>query len=156
MTMKLRPHHLIDIICDHGHGVEFTPHPYGHAVHTAAAQVLNRMTMEIELVLAADEICYPCRHLQADGICDDVLSQLAEPTSKQAYNDELDSRLFSYLGMEPGARLTMREFLTRLHEHIPGIERLCTHPGEKEADRLQGLKQGLQRLGIEPEQTSGK
>jgi len=145
--MKLRPHHLIDIITDHGHGVEFTPHPYGHALHTVAARVLTDMTIEIEFVCAADEICSPCCHLRAGELCDDVLSQLAEPVSKQTYNDELDSRLFPYLGIEPGTRLTVRQFLERLDQHLPGIERICTHPGEKQADRLHGLRRGLQRLG---------
>ena len=146
--MKLRPHHLIDIISDYGHGVEFAPHPYGHALHIVATRVLNDLSMEIEFVLAADDICYPCRHLQPDGICDDVLSQLAEPISKQVYNDGLDSKLFPYLGIEPGARLTLREFLERVSQHFPGVEQLCTHPGEQETDRRQGLAAGLSRLGI--------
>lgn len=148
--MKLRPHHLIDIITDYGHGVEFGPHPYGHALHLVAARVLNDLSMEVEFVLAADDICSPCLHLQPNGLCDDVLSQLAEPISKQAYNDGLDSKLFSYLGMEPGMRLTQRRFLERVSQHVPGIERVCTHPGEQEADRHQGLAAGLFRLGIGP------
>ena len=147
--MKLRPHHLLDIISDHGHGAEFAPHPYGHALHAVAAQVLADTSIEVEFVLAADDICSPCCHLQAGGVCDDVLSQLAEPVSKQAYNDGLDSKLFPYLGIQPGARLTVREFLERVSAHVPGIEQICTHPGEQQADRLQGLRQGLQRLDAE-------
>jgi hypothetical protein len=146
--MKLRPHHLIDIICDYGRGVEFSPHPYGHAMHTVAARVVAEPSIQIELVLAADDICAPCCHLQADGSCDDVLSQLAEPISKQAYNDDLDERVFSALGLHPHARLTVRAFLERLHAYVPGIEQICTHPGESQADRLQGLRAGLERLGV--------
>ena len=78
--MKVRPHHLLDIITHCGHGDTFTPHPYGHAVHVVAAQVISDVDTEIELVLSADEICAPCRHLQPDGQCDDVLGQLAVPT----------------------------------------------------------------------------
>jgi len=144
--MKLRPHHLLDIISDYGHGVEFSPHPYGHALHRVAHHVLNDPDLDIEFVLAADDICFPCQHLQPDGLCDDVLSQLEEPVSKQAYNDDLDGKLFPYLGIELGARLTLREFLERVNQHIPGIEHLCTHPGEKEADRLRGLREGLRKL----------
>jgi hypothetical protein len=147
--MKLRPHHLLDIVRSYGQGVEFTPHPYGHALHTVAAQVLADLTIEVEFVLAADDICTPCCHLQPGDVCDDVLSQLTEPVSKQAYNDGLDSRLFPYLGMQPGTRLTVRAFLERVQQHIPGIEQICAHPGEKQADRLQGLRQGLERLGVE-------
>lgn len=148
--MKLRPHHLIDIISEYGHGVEFTPHPYGHALHIVATQVLDDLSLEIEFVLAADEICYPCRHLQPNGICDDILSQLDEPMSKQVYNDELDGKLFPYLNIEPGTRLTLRQFLERVNQHLPGIEQLCTHPGEQEEDRRRGLRDGLSRLGIVP------
>jgi hypothetical protein len=149
--MKLRPHHLLDIISDYGHGVEYTPHPYGHALHTVAAQVLNDLALEIEFVLTADAICAPCRHLQPNGLCDDVLSQLAEPVSKQAYNDALDSKLFPYLGIAPGARLTMRQFLERVRQHLPGIEQVCTHPGEDRGSRRQGLEDGLLRFGMVPE-----
>jgi len=146
--MKLRPHHLIDVICDYGQGVELSPHPYGHAVHTVAARVLADPSIQIELVLAADDICAPCCHLQADGSCDDVLSQLAEPISKQAYNDALDARVFAALGLQPHARLTVRQFLERLQTRVPGIEQICTHPGESQADRLLGLQAGLERLGL--------
>jgi hypothetical protein len=146
--MRLRPHHLIDIITHYGHEVAFGPHPYGHAVHLVAAQVLNDLATEIEFVLGADDICTPCRYLEPNGLCGDVLSQLAEPVSKQAYNDGLDGKLFPFLGMEPGTRLTVRQFLERVSRHVPGIEQLCTHPGEQEADRRQGLAAGLSRLGI--------
>jgi hypothetical protein len=73
---------------------------------------------------------------------------LEPPLSKQAYNDELDRRLFSALGMRPGEEMTVRAFLEKVNEHTPGIEKMCTHPGEQEAYRLAGLEQGLKRLGI--------
>ena len=152
--MKLRPHHLLDIITDYGHGVEFRPHPYGHALHTVAAQVLTSPGLAVEFVLAADEICHPCRHLRSDGQCGtdvpirDVLHQLGEPKSKQAYNDELDRKLFSYFGMRPGEEMTVGAFLEKVNQHTPGVEKICTHPGEEEEDRLEGLENGLTRLGI--------
>jgi hypothetical protein len=153
--IKLRPHHLIDIITDHGQGVELAPHPYGHAVHTVAARVLADQALPIELVWAADDICAPCRHLRADGTCDDVLAQLADPISKQAYNDDLDRRVFAYLDFQPHARLTVRAFLERLRAHVPGIEQICTHPGEDQADRLEGLRRGLEQLGVTVVPTKG-
>jgi hypothetical protein len=144
--LKLRPHHLIDIVCDYGHGVAFEPHPYGHAVHTIAAKVIDDPDIEVEFVLAADDICSPCRHLRADGQCEDVLSQLAEPVPKQVYNDGLDQRVFSYLAMQPGARMTVRAFLAKLDEHMPGIAEICAHPGEGKGHRLEGLEKGLARF----------
>jgi hypothetical protein len=139
---------LIDIVCDYGHGVAFTPHPYGHAVHVVAAKVIDDPDLEVEFVLAADDICAPCRHLRADGQCEDVLGQLAEPTSKQTYNDGLDRRLFARLGMDPGTRMGVRAFLARLDAHMPGIVGICAHPGEEEQHRLEGLREGLRKFGI--------
>jgi hypothetical protein len=145
--MKLRPHHLIDIVRDYGHGVPLAPHPYGHAVHTVAGRVLHDLDLEVTFVLAADDICVPCRHLRADGQCEDVLDQLDPPVSKQVYNDDLDARVFAALEMQPGVCMTVRAFLERLRAHVPGIEAICTHPGEDRAYRLDGLQKGLARLG---------
>jgi hypothetical protein len=144
--IKLRPHHLIDIVRDVGHGMTFAPHPYGHAVHTVAQRVIDDPDLEVEFVLGADDICRPCRHLRADGKCADVLRQLAEPVSKQVYNDALDGRLFALLGIEPGVRMTARSFLTMLDEHMPGIVEVCAHPGEQRQYRHDGLRKGLARF----------
>lgn len=146
--MKLRPHHVLDIISGHGHGVEFVPHPYGHAVHTVARAILSNVEMEIELVIGADEICRPCTHFQSDGRCDDVLRQVDPPISKQKYNDDLDKRLLDYLGLTSSRAMTIRKYLTIVARNLPGIEKICTHPGEDLKARLTGLHHGLARLGI--------
>ena len=146
--LRLRPHHLIDIVKGYGHGQVFAPHPYGHAVHVAARRVIEEPDVGIEFVLAADDICAPCLHLQPDGRCDDELEQVSPPESKQAYNDRLDSAVFAFLGMEPGARLSLQEFLARLRQQAPDIAGLCAHPGETEADRLAGLTKGLDVLVV--------
>jgi len=150
MALELRPHHLLDIISDYGHGIRYQPHAYGHALHTVAEQVLGNVDQEVTFVIAADAVCQGCRHLQADGQCDDVLSQLAEPVSKQSYNDGLDRHLWPYLGLDTGNRMTMRQFLLRVDQRLSGIETICTHPGEEQADRRAGLQRGLERLGIAP------
>ena len=146
--MKLRPHHVLDIISDHGHGVEFKPHPYGHAVHTVAGAILPNVDMDVELVIGADEICRPCIHLQPDGRCDDVLHQVDPSISKQKYNDDLDKRLLDYIGLTSSRVMTIRRYLEIVAKHLPGIEKICTHPGEDQETRLAGLQQGLTRLGI--------
>ena len=152
-TMQLRPHHTIDIISGYGHGAELKPHPYGHAVHTVAEAILADTDTQVELIVGADEICRPCKHLQPDGRCDDVLSQLDPPISKQEYNDDLDRRLFAHFDLEPGAVMSVRQFLEIVDSHVPGIEEICSHPKEDPARRLAGLRQGLVKLGIgqEPE-----
>ena len=146
--MELRPHHVLDIVSAHGHDAEFAPHPYGHGVHTVAAAIVADPDLEATLVVGADEICRPCKHLQPDGSCDDVLSQLSPPISKQQYNDDLDRRLLAYLGLEAGATMTLRRYLEIVKGKVPGIETVCTHPGRDAAKRLAGLTRGLEKLGI--------
>jgi hypothetical protein len=148
MSLPLRPHHLLDILCDYGHGISYQPHPYGHALHTVAAQVLSNLDLQISFVIAADAICQPCRHLHPDGRCDDVLSQLPDSPSKQVYNDALDRRLWAYLNLDKGQATTMREFCQRVSQNLPGIEKICTHPGEEQPYRLAGLREALNCLKI--------
>ena len=146
--LRLRPHHILDIIRNYGHGFEFKPHPYGHAVHTVAECILSNLDTKIELVKESDAICAPCMFLRSDRRCDDVLSQLEEPVSKQVYNDSLDEKLFIYLGLSPGTILSFKSFLDIVRTHVPGIEKLCTHPKEDVTFRLAGFEQGLQKLKI--------
>lgn len=144
--MRLRPHHLLDIITQYGASAPFAPHPYGHAVHTVAEAVLADPDVAIEFVVGADDICAPCKNL-IEGHCEDVLSQLDPPISKQEYNDDLDRRVLAYLGMTEGSVLTFREFLQVVREHLAGIEWVCTHPKEDPAERLARLTRGLEKLG---------
>jgi hypothetical protein len=148
MSLSLRPHHLLDILCDYGHGLTYQPHPYGHALHTVAAEVLSNLDLEISFVIAADAICRPCRHLLPNGQCDDVLGQLPDSPTKQAYNDALDWRLWAYLKLDQQSKMTFRTFCQRVSQNLPGIEKICTHPGEEEAYRLAGLQQATHRLNI--------
>jgi hypothetical protein len=148
MSLCLRPHHLLDILCDYGHGLTYQPHPYGHALHTVAASLLADLDLEITFVIAADAICQPCRHLGADGQCDDLLGPPPDSPSKQAYNDALDRRLWAYLKLDPEHPITFRTFCQQVGQNLPGIEKICTHPGEEEPYRLAGLQQALVLLKI--------
>ncbi|MGD0173327.1 MAG: hypothetical protein ABSC61_02665 [Anaerolineales bacterium] len=67
MAIFIRPHHLLDIIRDHGYGIRYQPREYRHARHLVAEDVLGNPDRETDLVIAADDICRPCRHLRADG-----------------------------------------------------------------------------------------
>jgi hypothetical protein len=146
--MQLRPHHILDIISDHGKGKEYQPHSYGHSLHIVAPELLSNLDKEIKLVLTADDICRGCEHLVRDGKCKDVLSQLTPSPSKQAYNDVLDSRLFDEFSILPNTVITFHQYLETVNEKVPGIEKICTHPKENQEERLQGLIDGLVRLGI--------
>ncbi len=145
--MRLRPHHLLDIITQYGAGQPFVPSAYGHAVHTVAALVLQELQTPIEMIVGADDICAPCSKL-VEGRCTDNLLAFAPPMSKQEYNDALDKRLLAHLGLQEGDILTMQAFCKRVKEHLKDIEKICTHPREDPQARLAYLNAGLQNLGM--------
>ncbi len=144
--MRARPHHLLDIISQHGAGTPFRPAACGHAVHLVARKLIGNPETMVEFVVDADDICAPCVHL-VDGRCDDVLRQLDPPISKQEYNDDLDRRLLEFLGMREGQVMSFRKFLGVIREHLAGIEAICAHPGEDPAQRLAKLTRGLEKRG---------
>jgi len=146
--MKLRPHHILDIVTDYGEGVRFEPHPYGHSLHIVAKAITSDTSIKTQLVVGADAVCQGCKHLQPDGSCDDVLGQLDGKPSKQAYNDDLDRRLLDYLGLKAGTVMTIRQYLGKVNKKVPGIEKICTHPKEDQQKRLANLAHGLVKLGI--------
>jgi len=149
--MKLRPHHILDIISGYGVGVEFKPHPYGHSQHIVAKKILSDLDTKIQLVVAADAVCQGCKHLLPNGQCDDVLAQLNPSPSKQASNDVLDCRLLDYLNIKLNSVMTVREYLEIVNNKVPGIESICTHFKEDPQKRLYSLTQGLIKLGIRSE-----
>jgi len=114
--MKLRPHHILDIIKGHGIGKEYHPTPAGNSQHIIAPRLLSNLDLKIELVLDADDICEGCKFLLPDGKCSNVLGQIKPSPSMQAYNDVLDSRLFDYFSMEVGTVMTFREFLEMVNQ----------------------------------------
>ena len=146
--MKLRPHHILDIIKGHGNGKEYRPAASGNSQHIVAPKLLSNLDLKIKLVLDADDICEGCKFLLPDGKCSNVLGQIKPSPSMQAYNDVLDSRLFDFLSMEVDSVITSREFLEMVNEKVPGIEKICTHPKEDQEKRLTGLIDGLIKLGI--------
>ena len=146
--MELRPHHILDIISDHGNGIIYQPNPFGHSLHIVAPKLLSDLDQKIRLVLGADDICVGCKHLMPDGKCSDVLPQLTPSPSKQAYNDVLDCRLFDLFALDIDTVLSTRKYLEMVNEKVPGIEEICTHPKEDKQVRLKGLINGLVKVGI--------
>ena len=146
--LQLRPHHILDIVTSHGQGIESEPADSGHSQHIVSAKLLPDMDLVFKLVVKSDDICTGCSHLMANGKCDDVLAQLTPSPSKQAYNDVLDCRLLDLLEIKINSIMPIREYLGIVNKQVPGIEKMCTHPKENEAERLSGLTEGLIRLGI--------
>jgi hypothetical protein len=146
--LKLRPHHILDIVRNIGHERKIERHPFGHDLHVVTNKIIEDIDQTLFLVVGADDICIPCTKLNADSICVDVLPQCDDKPSKQKYNDELDCKVLIYLDLNEGTQLTVREFLNYVNGKLNGIEKICTHPKEDERYRLAGLKMGLKKLGI--------
>jgi hypothetical protein len=143
--LKLRPHHILDIISDYGNGIKSVPHPYGHSLHIITPMIISNPKIKVQLVVVNDDICKGCKHLTGTK-CDDVLSQLNPSPSKQAYNDVLDSILLDFLEIKENTVLAVIEYVNLVDKKMPEIVNLCTHPKENKKDRLNGMKAGIQKF----------
>jgi hypothetical protein len=141
--LQLRPHHLIDIIRNIGHNRPLVPHPYGHAQHLVTRKILEGSESWIRLVVGADDLCGPCIHLTGSGLCDDILPQLDKPVPKQTYNDELDHRLLTFLGLQEDSLISPADFFNLIESRFDELIPVCLHPKEDPAYRREGLRKGL-------------
>lgn len=136
--MKLRPHHLIDIFKGLGNGRDMSkPHEFGHAQHIIVQKIRKDSETIVEFICENDDICTPCRNLGKDNICIDILK--VPLMKKQDYNDALDKRLFNYLKITPGTKMTVMEFMELVLSKMPDIIPIATHPGADEAYTEKGL-----------------
>jgi len=146
--IRIKPHHFIDIIRSFGQGHrEFTPHAYGHAVHTVAERLWRERDVMLEMELGADDICAPCVH-NVDGLCVDTIDTSFRPdapTSKREYNLLIDQRWCERLDIEQGTRLTAREFCERLRDRMGDITSIYReNPPERVAARAQAIQAGIE------------
>ena len=146
----IKPHHFIDIVAACGDGqTHFEPHPYGHAVHSVANEILANPEIELIMELGADDICAPCEH-NIGGQCQDRIDTSYRPdapASKRAWNLRIDDRWCERLGLSQSDRLTARQFCQRLAASTDNIDDIYREePRTKTADRLCRLQAGVARL----------
>lgn len=125
--IRIRPLHFVDILCDYGAGTEvFEPHPFGHAVHTVANQMIADRDTPLEITLEPDAICIPCVH-NVDNLCDNLLDRTARPTAPVLMRDwdlAINQRWCKRLGLAEGDRLTARQFAERLRDRRGDINEI--------------------------------
>lgn len=142
-TLRLRPHHLLDIIKSHGAGTApGGKHRWGASVPEVTERVLADIDQEAIMVSQVDSICATCSMLQG-GICQ---ARLGEELLMREYNDPLDASLFAYLGLQEGQRITIRDFLRLVNRDVHGVVDLFSR-GDAAA-RLQATERALDDLGI--------
>lgn len=146
--IHIKPHHFIDIVTALGSGQrKFQPHPYGHAVHAVAEQVMNNPDAALEMDLGADDICAPCIH-NVDGLCDDTIDtsyRPGAPSSKLESNLMVDRRWCARLGLAQGDRLTARKFCRLVRDRAADITDIYREiPRERTAERAENLARGVE------------
>ena len=148
--ISIKPHHFIDIITYLGAGkLTFEPHPYGHAVHIVASQILQNRDIPIKIELGADDICEPCKH-NINGLCDDTIDTSYRPQApslKMEWNLLIDRRWCERLKINQGDRLTARE-LCKLIRDLAGdtIDIYGAIPADLTSKRAKNLEEGIKKF----------
>lgn len=151
--IAIKPHHFVDIVTVYGEGrKEFMPHPYGHAVHIVACEILSGRDVVLRIELGADDICAPCRH-NIGGLCDDTIDTTFRPLapqSKREWNLLIDRRWCERLGLKQDDCLTARELCARIRDRAGDITDIYREiPPERTAERQAKLQKGI---GMFPEE----
>ena len=148
--LAIKPHHFVDIIRALADGrTQFEPHPYGHAVHLVAAEILANPGVQLRIELDADQICRPCRH-NIDGLCDDTIDtsfRPQAPKSKRAWNLLIDRRWCERLGLRQDDCLTARQLCLLISERAGDMTDIYREIApEQTAHRQAQLTKGLARF----------
>jgi len=148
--IRIKPHHFIDILTAFGRGqTEFEPHPYGHAVHLVARQLLEHPDTTLIIELGADDVCKPCRHNKG-GLCDDAIDtsfRPQAPTSKREWNLIIDRRWCARLNLSQGDRITARDFCARALRCVDDLTDIYREePPERSIERAADLKAGIEKF----------
>jgi hypothetical protein len=146
----IKPHHFVDILTAFGGGqTEFHPHPYGHAVHSVASDILADRDITLRIELGADDICLPCSH-NIDGLCDDTIDNSFRPQapkSKRAWNLLIDERWCERLHLAQGDQLTARDLCVRIRDSGEAITEIYREiPSNMVEERQIKLQNGVARF----------
>lgn len=136
--VKVRPHHLFDILRDYGNKVILEPHPFGASVTEVTEKVL-RSTSPIVLVPRIDSICETCSMLKNE-ICQ---AKIREDLFMSEYNDYLDDKLFKLMDIKPFTQMTLKEFVHIVELKIDILLNQFTSPDNNSEIRYIGTKNAI-------------
>ena len=148
--ITIKPHHFVDIVTAlHEERMEFQPHPYGHALHTVARDILSNRDTDLRITVGADDICLPCCH-NIDGLCNDTIDTSFRPEApdlKQEYNLLIDRRWSQELDLRQGDQLTARELCLRIQDCAGNIEAIYRETAsDRTAERQARLQAGIAKF----------
>lgn len=140
--IKIRPHHLLDIIRDFGNQDEVTEHPWGASLTSITQEILADIDQKVEFVMGVDAICETCSQLRGE-ICE---AKISRDLLMRDYNDRIDRELFDALQLKPGSQLAVREFLQLVGNDL-GVLNIFD-PALQNTLREQGTIAALNEFGI--------
>ena len=140
---RIRVHHFFDIIRDYGKGKVLSPHPYGHSYHTVGNRLISGKINEVRLFVENDDVCCSCSKL-ISGHCVDTIHHRVDFTSKERFNDYLDSRIMTTLGLEQGEIISIDTLLDLSCLYLEHIEELYEgNDPEHTRTRALNVKRGI-------------
>lgn len=140
MSVKIRPHHLLDILMDYGHSVIKEPHPFEASVDLVTSRILEREP--IKLVPRMDDICFTCYMLE-DELCQ---ARIRDNLLMREYNDRIDDKLFSLMGFNPGDDTTLEDFSLVVKDNLDKILKVFTSPDNNPNYRKEGTIKALKMI----------
>ncbi len=142
--LRIKPHHLLDIIRDLGAGKKHAPHTYGHGVHRLARIIGDNPHTVFVLTADADSICEPCCNM-IDRRCVDTTTSPGRKVSRESWNRLIDGRIFERLGLEEGAAISALDFCRLASERLGDLYTLYVEADpEKTAVREKNLTRGFE------------
>lgn len=143
LNMKLRIHHIFDIIRDLGKNSLFNKHEYGHSYHIIANKIKNHDYDSIQLVIECDDICLGCNKLN-NGECIDLINHRKDYLKKEDFNNYLDKRILDVLNIKKGAIIKLNNLIEITDEYIKNIEYIyegndVAHTIERKENVMKGL-----------------
>ncbi len=109
MTVRIKPHHLLDVYKLHGRGMyPFKPDPrFGHDFFRIGNALVEGRVTHVYFTVGADDICSPCTH-KVNGVCGDAV-EIGAFTRKHDYNAYLDAELMRHLGLREDTPYAMAD-----------------------------------------------
>ena len=146
--MKLRIHHFFDIVRDFGIGRKFDPHPYQHSYHEVALMIWQNPEIELELVTGFDAVCKNCIQL-TENSCKDIITHRKDYTSKEAFNNYLDARIFDVCEINTSIRYSPGMLVKLANRYVQNIEYIYEgNDPEHTAKRKRNVIRGLETYSI--------
>ena len=140
--IKIRPHHLLDILRDYGNEVKRDFHPFGASLKEITNDILSDINQNIRLVSRVDSICVTCSKLE-NSICK---ARINDDLLMREYNDDLDDNLFDIMDISPGSELSVRNFLEIVENRMSSILTQFSSPNNSPKVRETGTTIAIRKL----------